>query len=442
MQVIQELATFLNISYEEAKQRVDNYSTNNIKWDAKTPEEVEKFYRDSEHYLYELVNWNYTNLEYHNRIEPLLSSKGKKILEVGAGIGSLCISLAYAGNDLTYYDISLKNQAFARQRFQDRLLDIPIVNDLTSLKDYDMVVAIDVLEHVHPDSLPKLLKDIYNSLRNGGVLYHRSTFKQQDSYPMHFDHSGYFNKLAQEIGFSLQGDDLVKGYPANGVQIGIPVLGDMPDEIFYSFLGLKKPQGTRLTKIKGVPADVARNEIIKKLEKDWLFFMDSDQTFHPESLMKLLSWGLPIVSGVYFKTPGKPIPHIYKYAGEEKGKPVYKSLIEEVFNFLDGKEIKETATVLPSEHKDLIECDGVGGGCLLVHKSVIDKITPPYFQYTDDSTGGEDFYFCRKVKDAGFKIFCDPGVICGHKQKDLIGAQHFMSWATDGKDYPYPWGDS
>jgi len=231
------------------------------------------------------------------------------------------------------------------------------------------------------------------------------------------------------------------------VQIGLPVLGDLPDEIFYSILSLKRPPGSKLTKISGMPADIARNEIIKRMENDWIFFMDSDQTFHPDTLLRLLSWDLPIISGVYFKSPGKPIPHCYEYAGlNEKGIPFYKSLVEPIFNYLDkfGQAIVEESSdtfLFPTQKEQLIECDGVGAGCLLVNRKVIETIKPPHFKYTDDSTGGEDFYFCRKAQEAGFKIFIDPGVICGHRMKGLIGARHFLSWATEdtNRAYPYPW---
>lgn len=232
-----------------------------------------------------------------------------------------------------------------------------------------------------------------------------------------------------------------------GVHIGIPIIGDMGDEIFYSFVHLKKPPGSRLTKAKNLPADTARNQIAKQLEKDWLFFMDADQMFPPETIEHLLGWKLPIVSGLYFKAVGEPIPHAYRFSKYEDGQYLYYSLVEPVFEYLTrySEEIKagETAVCIPTRRTDLIECDGVGAGCLLVHKDVFKAIEEPYFLYSDGAFGGEDFYFCRKVKEAGFKIYLDPGVICGHKQKDMVGAKHFLYWATakDDEEYPYPWGD-
>ncbi len=460
-QTIRELSRFLGISFEETRQKVEQYSVLMAaeKWEESKPntkERVETFYKDSDFYLYELIPWNYGNPVYQQRIEPLLHYRNKKILELGAGIGSLCISLSYAGNEVTYYDISDTLCKFAKQRFEERCLNIPIVNNLTGLRDFDIVVANDFFEHIHKDALPGLLKEISNVLTDGGILYHRSNWGQQDIFPMHYDHSADFSRLAKEAGLNLRANgDLVKGGQSNGVQIGIPINGPMEDEIFFSLMALKKPPGTLVTKIRGASVDYARNQIVSKLEKDWLFFMDSDQTFPPETLERLLSWDLPIVSGLYFKSPGLPVPHAYKYMWEEEKKAggpsdhFYMALIDETVQYLSRfrEQIKDglATALLPTTREDLIECDGVGGGCLLVHRRVFEAIEPPYFQCNPGTFIGEDFYFCRKAQAAGFKIYVDPGILCGHKQKDLINYRHFLNWVCTANrkdiDWLYPWGE-
>ena len=460
---IKELAQFLGISFEDAKERVENYSVLMAaeKWDTKKPvkvEEVEAFYKGEDFYLYELIPWNYNNPVYAERIQPLLHYHDRKILEIGAGIGSLCIALAYAGNQVTYCDISEVLCKFAKQRFDDRGLSIPIVKDLKGLCDFDFVVANDLFEHIHKDKLPELLKEIASTLKDGGFVYHRSNFGQQDIFPMHFDHSEYFNKMAVDAKLTPRPNgDLVKGIKSNGVQIGIPIKGPVYDELFYSLMMLQKPPNTIITKIEGVVVDKSRNQIVDKLEKDWLFFMDADQTFPPETLERLLSWDLPVVSGLYFKPYGQPVPHAYKYMWEEakdyKGEEeqadhFYQALTNEVADYL--AKYRDTlvkgdlpTAILPAKREDLIECDGVGGGCLLIHRRVFDAIEKPYFKCNPDTFIGEDFYFCRKVREAGFKIYLDPSILCGHKQRDLTGYRHFMNWvhtaARTDIEWPFPW---
>ena len=457
--IARELARFLDIPLGDVYQRLKSYHVSEAaeawnKADPKTPAEVEEFYKATDHYLYELATWNYESEVYREWNAPLLSYHGKKVLEIGAGLGTLCIQLAYSGNDVVYCDINPTLQKFAAQRFVERGLVIPIVKELKGLRDFDIVVCNDFFEHIHKDALPKLLKQISGVLRDGGFVYHRSNFKQQDIFPMHFDHSEYFEQMAKDAKLAARANgDLVKGGESRGVHVGVPCLGSIPDEWFYSFLSLDKPPGTKLTKVGSRPADAARNEIIGKFEKDWLFLMDADQAFHPETLRKLLSWDLPIVTGLYFKSPGNPVPHIYKYAYQEQTGPVkdahlYAAMIDPIAQFLFKHKdaLKgQGAVVLPSTKEDLLECDGIGGGCILVHRQVLDAIEPPYFEYNPGTFVGEDFYFSRKVQAAGFKIFCDPGVICGHRMKGLIGAEHFLNFITSkGKNldcYPYPWGE-
>ncbi len=465
-QAIRELARFLGISYEETKKRIDSYTVSIAadQWNAQNPQtikEVEKFYKDADFYLYELIHWNYNSPLYTERITPLLHYHDKKILEIGAGIGSLCIMLAYSNNQVTYCDISDVLSKFARQRFEDRGLNIPIVRNLKGLKGFDIVVANDFFEHIHKDALPGLLKEIHHVLKDEGFIYHRSNWGNRDVCPMHFDHSEYFNKMAVDVGFVPRNNgDLAKGGQTGGVQIGLPVLGDVKDELFYSLMSLRKPPGTLITKITNKGVDVARNEIVDKMERDYIFFMDGDQTFPPETLERLLSWDLPIVSGLYFKPYGKPVPHVYKYMWEEAKKyekeedpadHFYLTMVNEVAAYL-AKYHKDIAkgeiptALLPPRKEDLIECDGVGGGCLLVHRRVFDALEKPYFKCNPGTQVGEDFYFCRKVREAGFKIYLDPSILCGHKQRDLTGYRHFMNWFSTATrkdfDWPYPWGEN
>ncbi len=224
-----------------------------------------------------------------------------------------------------------------------------------------------------------------------------------------------------------------------GVQIGLPVVGDLPDEGFYSLLSLIKPKGTKLSKVTNLPIDIARNQLVKQLEREWLFMFDADESLPPQALIRLLSWNLPIVSGIVFLANiDRPAPAIYKYEHKKQGRYYYSSKITEVENYLTGhkeEQGKELGVVLSTTKDELIECDAVGTGCLLVHRSVFEAIKPPYFVLNSGGrVSGEDFSFCRKVKRAGFKIYADPGVLCGHKPKQLIGYQYFLSWLKANKE--------
>jgi predicted peroxiredoxin len=50
--------------------------------------------------------------------------------------------------------------------------------------------------------------------------------------------------------------------------------------------------------------------------------------------------------------------------------------------------------------------------CVLISKSVFEKIEKPYFFPIPEV--GEDLSFCYKVKEAGIKMYCDTTIQFGH----------------------------
>lgn len=441
---IKELARFLGVTFDEAMRRVKSYKLQDMatEWDLvghSTPEEVKAFYQRTDKYLYELIIWN-NSPEYHTRIAPLMHYHNKKILELGAGNGTLCIALALNGNDVTYYDINPKLVAFAKQRFDDRLLPIKQVKGLTGLRDFDIVIGIDFFEHIHKDELPKLLKDIAGCLKDEGFLYERSNFGQQDKYPMHYDYSHDFPKWCEDAGLHVrENGDYAKSAKTQGVQIAIPIRGnEVKVSLLRNMTDMEAPMGTLFTTCCGYPVDLARNKLVRQLKKDWIFFMDSDQTFAPETLKRLMSWNLPIVSGLIFKRTAEPVPMIYRYVWEDGKGHYYKPLTLEVGEYLEKhKDIldgKSPAIVGPPY--GLLECDGISMGCVLIHRRVFDAIGDPWFKCDENAVAGEDFYFCRKAQEAGFKIMADPSVICGHYSEFVRSYKHFTQWAMKE---PFDW---
>lgn len=449
---ITELARFLSISQDEARNRVESYHPRQLAEDwnrikPKTPEEVNDFYaKSADLYLYELVSWN-SSTTYYQRIEPLLHYHNRKILEIGAGNGSLCIALALNNNDVTYCEINESLFEFAKQRFNDRFLPIKMVKNLGGLdKDYDIVAAIDVLEHIHPDSLSSLLKNISGCLKDRGFFYHRSNFGQQDLFPMHFDHSEGIKELLKASGLRRrENGDWVKGGEDSGVQISVPIVGGRHiSQLTHDLINMVTPPGTAFVKVDNESAvDRARNRLVESLTQSWLFFADADQSFPPEVLERLMSWNVDIVSGVVFKRTQEPMPMVYRYDHKkEEGAEgyYYAPMLTEIKNYLAqySEILSKSPPAVCLPRTSLIECDGVGCGCLLINKRVFDTLEKPYFQCSESKNNGEDFYFCRKAQLAGFKIYCDPSVLCGHYGEYWRGHKHFMSFALNK---PFPWKD-
>lgn len=152
------------------------------------------------------------------------------------------------------------------------------------------------------------------------------------------------------------------------------------------------------------PLDTSRNNCVKKLlgnGADYIFFMDSDMTFPPDALLKLMKQDKDIITGIYCY---KSLPH----------SPVIKILNE--------KE-KRYARVWEYPRDKLFKVDGCGAGCLLVKKSVFENLASPWFVWKNEIT--EDFYFCRMATEKGYDIWVDGRIECGHIRQTAVMPRNF-----------------
>lgn len=174
-------------------------------WNAeppKTPNEIREFYgRKDNGYFYDLIAWN-SNPFYLSIVEPLEQVNGQDCLVIGAGIGGE-VQRLIDRNNVTAFELPGAMKDFLKFRFNGTLKYI----DSTRLQDYslgeggryDLIVAIDVIEHVHPDELPAFLKTVKQMTKPEGYLYFHNNFSQgEGAYPQHFDHSAVFDAWLNE----------------------------------------------------------------------------------------------------------------------------------------------------------------------------------------------------------------------------------------------------
>jgi GT2 family glycosyltransferase len=63
-----------------------------------------------------------------------------------------------------------------------------------------------------------------------------------------------------------------------------------------------------------------------------------------------------------------------------------------------------------------------GLGCALIRREIFDRVPFAWFHWPEEEDGtnmGEDVWFCQRVRKAGFQIFCDGTVICGHVKSNF-----------------------
>jgi len=191
--------------------------------------------------------------------------------------------------------------------------------------------------------------------------------------------------------------------PKKRILIAIPTARNIEAETFKSIYDLEVPEGyeTTFQTFFGYQVDQVRNLIahwVTNLNFDYLFSVDSDISFQPDTLRKLLEHDKDVVSGLYIqRIPGTHTLEIYEHTPEGG------------------------ATNMPySKLKDrgLTQVAGCGFGCVLIKKEVMVSVGYPQFKYHSAidhrNTISEDVDFCRKALQKGFKIWADPSIKCRH----------------------------
>jgi len=195
------LAEFLSCRVAEVEARLDGDPSGDVGMAfVHSGKTLDQFYRDGDDtILYDLVDFNTWAEYYPTRLHPLHGFKGKKIFDFGCGIGAAAIFLTLRGNDVTAYDISPRLIEFCQYRVAKlNLRGVRYTKTVPdSLDEYDLVTAIDVLEHI-PDLRAALL-DLGAKMRRGAKLYHHDEFEKE--LHIHINHSAHIHEWLEEAGF-------------------------------------------------------------------------------------------------------------------------------------------------------------------------------------------------------------------------------------------------
>lgn len=145
----------------------------------------------------------------------------------------------------------------------------------------------------------------------------------------------------------------------------------------------------------------SRNILRKKvLEEGYDYFLSLEQDLIPpvNVIEQLLSSSKEIVSGLYYKEgthEGKKISYAMLYV-EQGGKLV----------LVHPDRLKQ---------KELLPINACGLGCMLIHRSVLEKVV---FRKPASGIAQDDMMFCYDAQKSGFKIYANPLVVCEHLHKD------------------------
>lgn len=206
------------------------------------------------------------------------------------------------------------------------------------------------------------------------------------------------NRNARRIAGIVREPEKKEMKPVKNILIAIPTAKYIEPETFKSIYSLEVPEGykTHFQYFYGYRIDQIRNLIAEWMVKgpyDYLFSVDSDISFAPDTLKKLLEHDKSIVSGVYRQRKEH-------------------DLIIEVYGPNGNLKWEDIAD------KGLVAAEGCGFGCVLVKRQVFVDIGYPQFEYHSAidhaHTISEDVDFCRKAKAKGHGTYIDTSILCGH----------------------------
>lgn len=129
-----------------------------------------------------------------------------------------------------------------------------------------------------------------------------------------------------------------------------------------------------------------------------LLFVDDDVYVPPDTIAKLLDARKDIVGGCYasYYNAGDLNVETYVVAWDENRKKIRKWF------------------------KGLRRVAGVGTGCILIRRTVLEQIEFPWFRWGESWDGtnyehwSDDLEFCNRAGKLGFEIWAHGDVRCGH----------------------------
>jgi hypothetical protein len=183
-------------------------------------------------------------------------------------------------------------------------------------------------------------------------------------------------------------------------------------------------------------------------DSDYLWSVHDDVLYHPNTLVRLLSWGKPLVSALVFHRQSPVLPHIWK--NYEDGGP-YAMRIQDTYNwFLSHREeVKFGPHIIEPRPDDaLAEVNFTSTSCTLIHRKVLEdmreEVEDKWFIMDDEIRGGgEDRRFFEYARKAGYIGYVDRSCIAGHIIGDVpTGSLDFVMWTQSSTFKGYDKMDS
>jgi hypothetical protein len=167
----------------------------------------------------------------------------------------------------------------------------------------------------------------------------------------------------------------------------------------------------------------ARNKTVRlfleERQADWLFWVDTDMGFAPDTIDRLLEVAdpeaRPIVGGLCFT----------QRLEASEGMGGWRCLATPtVFDWGHDGDKMGFVVNFNYAHDAVQQCMGTGSACILIHKSVFEKITEKYGEHwydrywnpTMERLVSEDLAFCTRANAVGCTVWVDTAVKTTHQK--------------------------
>lgn len=183
------------------------------------------------------------------------------------------------------------------------------------------------------------------------------------------------------------------------VVVGIPSNGDMK-----VLTACCLAMGTNLLRVVGHDVDLVnspgpythwnREHLVNaalETDADYLMFVDTDVTFPPDGIARLIDRGKDIIGGMYNLKQPEPVSTIKMWNQDRSA-----------FQSFNGRTIPT----------DLFQVAAVPTGFMLIRLACLAKMKHPFFPC--EFGMGEDVAFCLNAQKAGLDVWCDPTIEVKH----------------------------
>lgn len=200
------------------------------------------------------------------------------------------------------------------------------------------------------------------------------------------------------------------------ILIAVPCMDQVPAPFAQSLAMLQKVGDCVLAMQMGSLIYTSRNNLATRAiqsEADYIFWLDSDMVFDPDVLIRMMDTlkknKLDILTGLYFRRV-----------------PPYSPVL---FDMLEIKDQRASWTAFHEIPEGLFEVGGCGFGCVLMDTGVFLDVQAKFKQmFAPVGNVGEDLSFCWRARECGYKIYCDPSIICGHVGYQIVDDKFYKAF--------------